>query len=282
MSEEKNKIMYSVLMPVYIKDKAEYVKLAIDSMLEQTYKPEQYVVVQDGPIPDDIQELLGKYDNANPGLFTIVALEKNSGLPTALNEGLKYCRNELVARMDADDISLPTRCEKEIAMFESEEKLVICGCSIDEFYNSPENIRTSRIVPSEYEDIMKFLRRRTPFNHPTVMYKKSKVLENGGYSAEIKRKQDYDLFSRMLMNGCYARNVDESLLLFRANEENYARRKSTATLKNAFRVYWRHFKRKGCNIIDFIVMCGGEIVFFVAPQSVMKWLSDRLLRKQRV
>ena len=147
---------YSVLMPVYHKDKAKYVKLAIDSMLNQTIKPEQYVIVEDGPVPADIQELLDEYIKEYESVFTIVKLDKNMGLPTALNEGIQYCRNELVARMDADDISLPERCEKEIALFEKYNELVICGCNINEFSGTPENVKTSRVVPSEYEDILKF------------------------------------------------------------------------------------------------------------------------------
>ena len=252
--------------------------MAIDSMLNQTIKPEQYVVVEDGEISSDIEDLLAEYNKKYPALFTIVKIETNSGLANALNEGLKACRNELVARMDADDISLSLRCERELELFQNNPDLVLCGCNIIEFSGSIHNTKTSRIVPSEYKDIMKFLRRRTPFNHPTVMYKKSKVIENGGYSIEIKRKQDYDLFSRMLINGCYALNVDDALLLFRADDDNFARRKSFQTLKSAFIVYWRHFKRKGCSLFDLFIMCCGEIIFFIMPIELMKVVSNKFLR----
>ena len=271
---------YSVLMSVYSKDNPEYLRLAIDSMLNQTVPPEQYVVVEDGPLADELKEVIQEYERYYPTLFTIVKIPQNKGLPNALNEGLKACRNEFVARMDADDISLPERCKKELAFFEQYSELDICGCNIAEFYETPDNIRTYRIVPSEYEDIKKFLRRRTPFNHPTVMYKKSSVLRNGGYSVEILRKQDYDLFSRMIVNGSYARNVDDVLFLFRANENNFARRKSKTTLKNAFRVYWRHYKRGGCSLADFIIMASGEVIFFITPIKIMKFLSDKLLREK--
>lgn len=102
---------------------------------------------------------------------------------------MKHCRNELVARMDADDILLPKRCEKELECFEKNEELAICGCNIDEFYDDPENVETIRRVPSEYKDIVKFIKRRQLFNHPTVMYKKSEVLRCGGYGS-LRRKQD--------------------------------------------------------------------------------------------
>lgn len=105
---------YSVLMSVYANDQPEYLMQAADSMLNQIIFPEQFVVVIDGPVSDEINHLVNRYEHEYKKMFTVVALQSNSGLGNALNEGLKHCRNELVARMDADDISLPERCEKEL------------------------------------------------------------------------------------------------------------------------------------------------------------------------
>lgn len=274
-----NDKQYSVLMSVYIKDKCEYVKSAIDSMLNQTVKPEQYVIVEDGEIGGDIKELLSGYKKEYPDMFTIVKIKNNSGLANALNEGLKVCRNELVARMDADDISKPERCEQELNLFNEYENLDICGCNIDEFYSSPEKVQSSRIVPYEYEEIKRFMKRRQAFNHPSVMYKKTKVIENGGYPL-LKRKEDFDLFSKMINNGCYAMNINKSLYLYRADKGNYMRRKSLTNVKSSIYVYWRHLKRGGCSIIDFLIICGGEILFYMLPYQVMKPVSDKLLREK--
>ena len=268
---------YSVLMSVYAMDTPEYLELAIDSMLNQTAKPEQFVIVQDGLLPESIDRMICKYKSNQPELFTIIKLETNGGLANALNIGLQACRNELVARMDADDISLPQRCEKELKKFSENPDLVICGCNIDEFYDIPQNVKTSRVVPAEYKDILRFMRRRQPFNHPTVIYKKSKVIEAGGYP-QLRRKEDFDLFSRMLSKGCYAQNVDESLYLYRANEANYARRKSWVNTKSAIGVYKLHYCRKGCNLLDFFIVSTAEIVFWIMPVSMMSYISDRLLR----
>ena len=279
MAEENlSHMKYSVLMSVYAKDNPEYLRLSIESMLNQTVAPEQIVLVQDGPVPENLEEIINHY-GSQKDLFTICRLKKNGGLGNALNVGLQHCRNELVARMDADDISLPTRCEKELECFQRDIELDICGCNIDEFYRTPDNIKTSRVVPSTHNEIKKFMRKRQAFNHPTVIYKKTKVLEAGGYEA-LKRKEDFDLFSKMLVNGCCAKNIDESLYLYRANEENYGRRKSRDNLKSAIYVYWRHLKRKGCSVLDFVIICGAEIIFFIVPYSVMKWLSDRFLRSK--
>ncbi len=270
---------YSVLMSVYAKDNPEYLELAIDSMLNQTVKPEQFVIVQDGLLPESIGQVICKYESNQPELFTIIKLETNGGLANALNIGLQACRNELVARMDADDISLPKRCEKELKKFSENPDLVICGCNIDEFYDIPQNVKTSRVVPAEYEDILRFMRRRQPFNHPTVIYKKSKVIEAGGYP-QLRRKEDFDLFSRMLSKGYYALNVDESLYLYRANEENYARRKSWVNFKNALYVYYKHLMRHGCTIIDFFFVCIAELIMFFIPLKIMVLISDKILRTQ--
>ena len=267
---------YSVLMSVYAKDSPEYLQISIDSMLNQTVKPDQVVLVIDGPIPVEIENVINQYSE-NKDLFTLVRLEKNEGLGHALNIGLQYCRNELVARMDADDISLPERCEKELICFQKDEKLDVCGCNLDEFLGNPDNILTSRIVPSDYDHIKRFMRRRQAFNHATVIYRKSTVIAAGGYQT-LKRKEDFDLFSRMLSAGAFAKNLEESLYLCRVGQDNYKRRKSWKNFKSAVYVYWRHLKRKGCSVVDFVFISVAELVFFLAPYPIVKVLSDKFLR----
>ncbi len=282
MEKEANtsvsEMRYSVLMSVYAKDNAEYIKASIDSMINQTVAPEQIVLVVDGPISDEIKRVIFQYKK-NEELFTVVELEKNEGLGHALNAGLQYCRNELVARMDADDISLPKRCEKELRCFLKNKRLDICGCNIDEFDEDSGDVVTSRVVPSDYDQIKQFMRRRQAFNHPTVIYRKTAVLEAGGYK-DIKRKEDFDLFSRMLSAGDYAENINESLYLYRVNQENYKRRKSWNNFRSAIYVYWRHLKRGGCSLWDFIFISVSELVFFLAPYPIVKRLSDNFLRKK--
>lgn len=276
-----SQMKYSVLMSVYAKDNPEYLFEAIKSMLTQTVPPDQFVIVIDGSVLDDLLQPIYEYQRYYVDLFTIVPLEKNGGLGNALNEGLKYCRNELVARMDADDISLPERCEKELACFCEDKMLDICGCNIDEFEGEPENVLTSRIVPSEHEQIKRFMRRRQAFNHPTVIYKKTAVIRVGGY-LPLKRKEDFDLFSRMLAQGARARNLGEHLYLYRVNRENYKRRKSWDNFRSALYVYWRHLRRKGCTLADFFIICGAEICFLVLPDSMMRWFSDNFLRTKNI
>lgn len=269
---------YSVLMSVYSKDLPEYLEQSIESMLKQTVLCTQFVLVEDGPISGELEEKVSDYEKQYPSLFTVVRLEQNVGLGKALDEGLKYCTYDLVARMDADDISLPERCEKLLKLFQKNENLSIAGTNIDEFYDKPSNIISSRIVPSGYYEICKFMKRRSPFNHPTVMFRKSEVIRCGGYG-KMRRKQDLDLFARMLNNDCYALNINESLLLFRANQDNYKRRKSWEYCKSYIEVERMNYKRGYCSLTDLVWVVGAQIVMYISPEIVMKKLSDIFLRK---
>jgi Glycosyltransferases, probably involved in cell wall biogenesis len=271
---------YSVLMSVYHKDSPEELKQSIESMLAQTVPCEQFVIVEDGPLGEALSAVIDGYEADDEGLFTVVRLPENRGLGKALDEGLKVCRNELVARMDADDISLPTRCERLLKLYEENPKLGLAGTNIDEFYDDPANIVSSREVPSDYKSICKFMRRRSPFNHPTVMFKKSEVLRVGGYG-KMRRKQDLDLFARMINQDVYALNIDESLLLFRSNEGNYKRRKSWEYCKSYIEVERANYKRGYCSLWDLIVVTVGQVVMHFAPMKLMKFLSDKFLRKKK-
>lgn len=271
---------YSVLMSVYEKEKVRELEESIESMLKQTVLCEQFVIVEDGPLPEELEGLIRKYEQNNPNLFTIVRLPKNLGLGKALDQGLLQCRNDLVARMDADDISLPQRCEKLLQLYQENTHLSLAGTDIDEFYDDPSNVVSSRIVPADYASICKFMRRRSPFNHPTVMFRKSEVLRVGGYG-KMRRKQDLDLFARMLNQDCYALNINEPLLLFRSDADNYKRRKSWEYCKSYIEVEKANYQRGYCSLIDLAVVSAGQCVLYASPMWLMKFLSDHFLRKEK-
>jgi glycosyltransferase involved in cell wall biosynthesis len=269
---------YSVLMSLYIKEKPSYLKLCIDSILNQTEMPDEIVIVKDGPITPELEEVLIEYKDLYPNLFNIVVSEKNLGLGRALNLGLKNCRNELVARMDTDDISLPERCKKQLKVFEDNNELAIVGTMVDEFYKDPNEIISSRIVPITHNEIYEFAKRRSPFNHPTVMYKKSKVIECGGYS-DLRRNQDVDLFGRMLFSGAIAKNIKESLLLFRSNEDLSKRRRSWENTSSYIATIYKLWRLGFSGLYDVIVVSLGQTVMFLCPVKVQNWLYKRFLRK---
>jgi len=268
---------YSVLLTVYKNDNPEYLRLSIESMLNQTIPSNDIVVVKDGPVTDEIQAVLDELSNKNP-IIQQIQLEKNVGLGLALNEGLKACKNELVARMDADDISLPDRCEKQLAMFEADPELDIVGCQIIEFSGITDNIVGKREVPLDNESIRKYCRRRDPFNHPTVMYKKSKVLKYGPYG-NYRRNQDSDLWVKLLSNGCKCANLPEALLLFRFDENAYKKRKSWLNTKSLIEIRKNAWKTGFCSFGDFLFVACVQLGIFLLPEFIQKFIYRKFLRR---
>ena len=265
-------------MSLYVKEKPAYLPLAIDSMLAQTVKPDEIIIVEDGPLNDELYAIVERYKSSYPELFTIVKNETNLGLGLALNRGLSVARNELVARMDTDDISKPDRCEKQLKVFEKDPELAIVGAWVDEFGESPDNILSTRAVPETSDAIYRFAKRRSAFNHPVVMYKKSIVLENGGYS-DLRRNQDVDLFGRMLFAGCIAYNIPESLLWFRSNVDLSKRRKSWQNTKTYIKTIKKFWKMGYSGFFDYLIVAIAQTGMYLMPVKVQNGVYKVFLRK---
>lgn len=214
---------FSVLMSLYIKEKPEYLRECMESILNQTVLPDEIVIVKDGPLTEELEHVLEEYISLKPLLYTIVPLEKNVGLGLALAEGMHWCRNELVARMDTDDVCYVDRFEKQLAEFEKNSELDICGSHIVEFEDDISNIVACRKVPLSDGEIKEYQKKRDGFNHVTVMFKKSKVLEAGNYQS-CMLMEDSLLWVNMILNGITSMNIDESLVLVRIGKDMYERR----------------------------------------------------------
>lgn len=268
---------YSVLMSLYIKENPVYLRESIESMLNQTILPDEIIIVKDGPLTEELDNVLNNYQKNYPEIIKIIVSKKNIGLGQALNLGLEYCSNELVARMDTDDISLSERCEEQINAFKEDKDLVILGTMVDEF-NDPGTVISTRIVPITHNDIYQFGKRRSPFNHPSVMYKRSKVLECGGYS-NLRRNQDVDLFGRMLFMGHKSSNIEKSLVLFRSNNDLSRRRKSWENTKSYIMTIFKFYRMGYSGIMDVIIVSVGQLVMFISPLSVQNIIYRNFLRK---
>lgn len=269
---------YSVLMTVYGKDNPEYFRRALLSMVKQTKKPDEIILVKDGPVTQEIQEVIDSINKKYPDMIVALQLEKNMGLGLALNEGIKICKNELIARMDADDISLPTRCEKQVLAFERNPKLDIVGCPVIEFIDEPNNKVGKRNVPLDNEAIHKYARKRDPFNHPTVMYRKSKVEAVGCYG-DLRKNQDTDLWIKMLAKGAVCANLPEYLLRFRFDEGTYKKRKNWLNTKLLIEIRWKAYKSHFCSFIDFIEVAGMQIAIYIMPVCFQEFVYKNVLRR---
>jgi len=264
---------YSVLMSLYINEKPEYLRLAIDSMLNQTVVPDEIIMVEDGPLTDELYAVLGEYP-----MLLRVKNKINIGLGLALNTGLNECRNELVARMDTDDCSKPDRCEKLLARFAEKPYLAIVGSHIDEFEREPSNVISQRIVPIVSEEIYDFAKKRSAFNHPTVMYSRTAVLSNNGY-ANLKRNQDIDLFGRMLFGGYKAENIDEALLWFRSSDELAKRRKSWQNTWSYIATIRKFWKMGYSSFADYLMVGIAQTALYLMPIKVQNFVYKKFLRK---
>lgn len=268
---------YSVLLTVYISDNPEFFRLSLESMIKQTVPSNDIVIVMDGPVSDEIQAIIEEYSNNKKNNIHPLQLEKNKGLGLALNAGLEICKNELIARMDSDDISMPTRCEKQLAMFEADPELDIVGCPVLEFVGTPENVVGKRDVPLDNKSIHKYNKRRDPFNHPAVMYRKSKVMKYGPYG-DYRKNQDTDLWIKLLSNGCKGANLPEYLLMFRFDEGTYKKRKSWTNTKCLLDIRKRAWKMGYSSFMDYAVVAIAQIGVFILPESFQRFVYTKVLR----
>lgn len=212
---------FSVLMSVYYKENPSFLKQALESVWWQTAKPSEIVVVKDGPLTPELDSTLATLAAVMP--IKMVPLSKNNGLGKALSIGLQTCSNELIARMDSDDIAKPNRFERELAVFETNPEIDVVGSWVDEFQDTVDHIIGVRKVPEWQGNIINYAKYRSPVNHPSVMYRKSSVLATGNYQ-HMNQYEDYYLWIRMLMRGCVFYNIQESLLFFRTSSNLYRRR----------------------------------------------------------
>lgn len=269
---------YSVLMSVYAKEKPEYFDEAIQSILNQTVMTNDFVIVCDGPLTEELNAVLCKHLSKYPEIIKPVRLSENIGTGAALNVGVAHCRNELIAKMDSDDISVPTRCERQLKEFAKDKELTVLGGNIIEFTDNTNNPISRRLVPSDNNGIRRYARRRQPFNNMTVMYKKSAVQKVGGYKA-MTRGEDYDLYIRLLLNDFYCRNIDESLVYARIKDKGSDRRTSFATYRGFIKTRWYALKTGYSSIWDFAVACGAQTAVFLAPKFLQEYIYRRILHK---
>ena len=259
---------YSVLMSVYHKEKAKYLKTAMQSMFDQTVPTNDFVLVCDGPLTDELDSVIDEMYALHPNVLNIVKLPKNGGLGNALNEGLKFCKNELVARMDSDDISFPDRCERQLDLFDKMPELSIVSGTVSEFSDDSEFPVGSRALPSDHDDILKFSKTRCPFNHPAVMFKASAVEKAGGYNQDFPYFEDYYLWIRMLQNGVIGMNIDEPLVNMRVSNGLYDRRGGKQYLRymTAFRKWLR--KIGYINGFQYCFSVSAHSIISLAPKIV--------------
>lgn len=268
---------YSVLMSVYHKEKADNLRAAMQSIWAQTIPTDDFVLVCDGPLTAELDAVIEEMQREHEEL-KVVRLQKNVGLGNALNEGIGHCKNELVARMDSDDISRPDRCERQIGVFSIRPDVDICSGIVEEFIESTDHIESKRIVPETHEEILSFAKMRNPFNHPCVMYKRSKVEEAGGY-LDMYLLEDYYLWIRMLQHGSDGYNLQEPLLWMRAGPGLYRRRSGWKYAKSQKTLFEYMKDTQFIGGRQYITAMFVRTAAAMLPNGLREFLYKRIMRK---
>lgn len=278
MKKQDNRIPpFSVLLSLYYKENPVFFEESIESILHNTVVPNQIVIVKDGLLSDELNKALSKYSTNN--IFTIVGYEKNQGLGFALNYGLKYCKYDLVARMDTDDVCSTTRFEKQLDIFMNCNDFSIVGSNINEFSDKPDSILSIRKVPQFNDDIIAFSKVRNPFNHPSVMFKKDDVIKCGGY-IELFRHEDYYLWYRMLKQGFIGFNIQEPLVNMRISNDFYQRRGGAKAFKCRLMLNKIMLKENYINLFEYFKVILLNSINFSVPSFIRKYAHKFFLRRK--
>jgi glycosyltransferase involved in cell wall biosynthesis len=264
-------------MSVYHKENPDFLTTAINSVISQTLKPKEIVVVKDGLLTNELDRVIEGFIDSYPQLFKIISLKKNNGLGTALQVGVENCSYDLIARMDTDDISHSERFEKQISYMYTNPEIDVLGSWILEFDDHSNCERYVRKVPLHTKEILLYSKHRNPLNHMTVVFRKKAVLKAGNYQP-LLWNEDYYLWVRIINQGSKIQNLEDTLVYVRAGDELYKRRGGLKYIKNEF-ILQREFLK-----MDFITpkqFCSNMIkraMVRIVPTYLRKIIYKKLLR----
>jgi glycosyltransferase involved in cell wall biosynthesis len=266
---------FSLLLSVWAGDNAADLSQAFRSTVDdQTRRPDHVVIVRDGPVSEEVAAKLDELVRDSPVDTELVTLQYNLGLGPALDTGLARCRHDIVARMDADDMSLPHRFDVQLPVVESGVDIV--GSGLLEFGDDPADVVGRRTPPVDPDRIVRYSRFHDPFNHPTVVYRASAVRAVGGYQ-DLPLMEDYLLFAKMIANGARVANIAEPLVCYRVGAGAYARRGGVGLLRSEVRLQ-RRFRELGftsrSQFVRNVVVRGG---YRLVPEAVRRTAYQRLI-----
>lgn len=268
---------FSVSMCVYEKDNPLWFRQALDSILNQTVPPSEVVLVVDGSIPKGLNRVVADYEQRPD--FRVIRLPENVGHGNARRKGLENCTYELVALMDADDISAPDRFERQLKLFREQPELAVVGGNITEFLDTPDNVVGARVVETTDAAIRRDLKKRCPMNQVTVMFRKSSVEEAGGFM-DWFCEEDYYLWLRLYLNGAVFANVSEYLVNVRVGKDMYRRRGGIRYFLSEAKLQKYMLDNKIIGPGTFTVnVCKRLIVQILLPNGLRSWVFQKFARK---
>lgn len=269
---------YSVLLSVYSKENPEWFDGSIRCMLNQTIKPSEFIIVEDGPLTPDLYSVIEKYVKSEPNIIRIITIEKNSGLGPALRLGIEKCTNEFIARMDSDDYCKPERVQKELDFLLSHPEIGMVGTNVIEFIDNISNEISKVVLPEKTKEIELFSKKRNPFRHPSVLYKRSEVLKAGNYR-EYYLFEDYDMWVRMIKSGCKCYNIQEFLTYMRIGNDFYKRRGGRKYLVSVYRFKSELLYTKYISFFEFLKTFIPHAIVCLLPNRTRDYIYKKYLRK---
>lgn len=269
---------YAVIMSIYIKVPVEYLKISIESVLNQTMLPKQFIIVKDGPLTVEQNKLIEMVKAKNNDIVEIINFESNRGCGTAYNEAIKICKTKYAMIMDSDDYIIPNKNEKQLEFLNKNTKYDIVGSNVDEFIDTTDNVVAHRILPEKHEQIIKFAHKRCPLAQPTAMFNVESVIKAGSY-LESKLTEDYDLYIRMIMNNCKFYNFQKVFTYMRVNEDFYNRRGGLKYLKPILGFKYKWYRKGFYSFKEFIITSSSSLIVSIVPNKLRTLIYKKLLRK---
>jgi glycosyltransferase involved in cell wall biosynthesis len=264
---------FSVLLSVYYREKPDYFFKSLESILNQSLPPSEIVIVKDGPLTPELDEVINHYNGR--ACLNLVSLEKNYGLGIALNHGLSACTYDIVARMDSDDIARHDRFERQISFITKHSEYDLVGSNIAEFNRDIDDIVSYRKVPEHPDEIASFARRRSPVNHMSVVFRKDAVLKAGGY-LPFRNYEDYHLWMRMLIHGSKFYNIQENLIFARIGNDMLARRQGLMYFKQELKLQSTFLKAGFIKFHIFILNIMLRAIPRLMPLFMLKIVYNRI------
>lgn len=269
---------YSFLVTVYRKEKPDWLRQSLESVFAQTLPSNDVVLICDGPLTEQLDAVIAEFQSKYPDVFRVVRLPKNMGAGPARNRGLQECKNEYIAIQDSDDISLPDRCRLQMKRLEECPELAVLGGQMSEFLYDLDHVVAVKQVPTDYQQLYRYAKRRDPFNNNTVMIKKDAALALGGFPP-LNRCEDYMLYALLLHNGYKGANLEEVVSAYRLTDDTYCRRGSMENVKGFIKVRWEIHKMGFSSLLDFGIPSAVQVLYSIMPLAVKKYLYQKVIRK---
>lgn len=257
---------YSVLMPLWHGERLDFLEQSLKSMVQQSIPPQEFVFILDHPIPNEMRNLIQQQISNFAHTHFVEAYHlQGKGLGALLQIGVTECTCPFIARMDSDDISISTRCAKELHFLNASGKLAVVGSFLSEFEDSPNIVKTIRKVPEQGMDIIRFSKFRNPVNHPTVMFRKDAITAIGNYCSHFSYCEDYELWYRMIQNGFEIYNIQESLLYYRIGNNFFDRRSRKGNLESYIQLKKIMWQDGFINLFEYYISIFTQYFFSHAP-----------------